>query len=43
MLDEAGHPRGADGVRFETDIMSFDRYDVDYVQLVAFILEKDWR
>ena len=35
LLDEAGHPRGADGVRFKTDIMSFDRYDVDYVQLVV--------
>ncbi len=35
LLDAAGYKRGADGVRFTTDIMNFDRYDVDYVQLVV--------
>ena len=36
LLDEAGYPRGADGVRFETLIMTNgDRGDVGYMELVA--------
>ena len=36
LLDEAGYPRGADGVRFETSIMTNgDRGDVGYMELVA--------
>ena len=36
LLDEAEYPRGADGVRFETSIMTNgDRGDVGYMELVA--------
>ena len=36
LLDEAGYPRGADGVRFQTSIMTNgDRADVGYMELVA--------
>ena len=35
LLDEAGYPRGADGIRFKTKLMHFDRYDVNYAQLAA--------
>ena len=35
LLDEAGYPRGADSVRFKTDFMHNERYDLNYVQLVA--------
>ena len=36
LLDEAGYPRGADGVRFETSIMTNGtRGDVGYMELVA--------
>ena len=30
MLDEAGYPRGADGIRFKTELMHAERYDVNY-------------
>ena len=36
LLDEAGYPRGADGVRFQTSILiRGDRSDVGYMELVA--------
>ena len=35
LLDEAGYPRGAAGVRFKTDFMHLGRYNTDYVELVA--------
>ena len=41
LLDEAGYPRGADGVRFQTGIMTnADRSDVGYMELVAGYLKK---
>ncbi len=35
LLDEAGYPRGADGIRFKTGLMHIERYDLNYVELVA--------
>ena len=35
LLDAAGYPRGADGIRFETDLTIIDLLDVDYYQLAA--------
>ena len=35
LLDEAGYPRGADGVRFKTDCINLARYEADYMVLVA--------
>ena len=35
LLDEAGYPRGADGIRFKTELMHLKAYDLNYVQLVA--------
>ena len=35
LLDEAGYKRGADGIRFKTELMHLDRYDLNYVELVA--------
>ena len=35
LLDEAGYKRGADGIRFETELVHLERYDLNYVQLVA--------
>ena len=35
LLDEAGYPRGANGTRFRTVILHLERYDLNYVQLVA--------
>ncbi len=35
LLDEAGYPRGADGIRFKTELMHIERYDLNYVELVA--------
>ena len=35
LLDEAGYPRGADGVRFKTELMHIERYDLNYVELLA--------
>ena len=35
LLDEAGYPRGADGTRFKTVMVHLERYDLNYVQLVA--------
>ena len=40
LLDEAGYPRGADGIRFKTELMHNDRYDLNYVQLVTSYWEK---
>ena len=35
LLDEAGYPRGANGTRFETVVLHLERYDLNYLQLVA--------
>ena len=35
LLDEAGYPRGADGIRFKTDFLLIDTFDLDYPQLAA--------
>ena len=35
LLDEAGYPRGADGIRFKTDLMQLARYDTDYMELAV--------
>ena len=35
LLDAAGYPLGADGIRFKTNMMHWDRYDLNYVELVA--------
>ena len=35
LLDAAGYPRGADGVRFNTKLTSLDLFDVDYAELAA--------
>ncbi len=40
LLDEAGYPRNADGIRFKTELMHNDRYDLNYVQLVTSYWEK---
>ena len=34
LLDEAGYPRGADGVRFKTEFMHLARYDLNYTELL---------
>ena len=34
LLDEAGYPRGADGIRFKTKFLHIERHDLNYVQLV---------
>ena len=35
LLDEAGYPRGADGIRFKTTFLQFLRYDLGWVELAA--------
>ena len=35
LLDEAGYPRGADGIRFKTEVLHYDRYDLNYAELLA--------
>ena len=35
LLDAAGYPRGADGIRFKTGMAYFERYDVSYAELAA--------
>ena len=35
LLDAAGYPRGADGIRIKTRMAFSDRFDVSYAQLVA--------
>ena len=35
LLDEAGYPRGADGIRFKTELMHVERYDLNLTQLVV--------
>ena len=35
LLDDAGYPRDADGIRFQTSLAHVDSYDLNYVQLVA--------
>ena len=35
LLDEAGYPRGADGIRFKIKMLQHDRYDLNYAEFVA--------
>ena len=35
LLDEAGYPRGADGIRFKTELLHSEAFDVNYLELVA--------
>ena len=35
LLDDAGHPRGADGIRFKTNIEVRDLYDVNVFEILA--------
>ena len=35
LLDEAGYPRGADGIRFKTKFLHLERYDLNYTQLIT--------
>ena len=35
LLDEAGYPRGADGIRFKTVLIHFNRWDLAFRELVA--------
>ena len=35
MLDAAGYPRGADGIRLKMGMAYFERYDVSYAELAA--------
>ena len=35
LLDAAGYPRGADGIRLKTGMAYFERYDVSYAELAA--------
>ena len=35
LLDEAGYPRGADGIRFKTTYLHFDRFAVSWTELMA--------
>ena len=35
LLDEAGYPRGADGIRFKTELLHAEAFDVNYLELVA--------
>ena len=35
LLDEAGYPVGADGIRFKIGLMHFQRYDLPYSELAA--------
>ena len=40
LLDAAGYPRGADGMRFNADLTIIDLLDVDYYQLAAVYWKK---
>ena len=35
LLDDAGHPRGADGIRFKSNIEVRDRYDINKFEILA--------
>ena len=35
LLDEAGYKRGADGIRFKTELLHIERYDLNYVELAV--------
>ena len=35
LLDEAGYKRGADGIRFKTEFLHAEAFDVNYLELVA--------
>ena len=35
LLDEAGYPRGADGIRFKTEMLFLTRFDLNFTEFVA--------
>ena len=35
LLDEAGYPRGADGIRFKTEFLHFDRFPVSWTEFMT--------
>ena len=35
LLDAAGYPRGADGIRFKTKFLHLERFDLNYAELAA--------
>jgi len=35
LLDEAGYPRGADGIRFKAHLVWFDQQDLSHIELLA--------
>ncbi len=35
LLDEAGYPRGADGIRFKTHVLHYENQDIAYPELVT--------
>jgi peptide/nickel transport system substrate-binding protein len=35
LLDEAGYPRGANGIRFKTEYLAYEVYDLNYVELLV--------
>ena len=35
LLDEAGYPRGADGIRFKTEFLHFDRFPVSWSEFMV--------
>ena len=35
LLDETGYPRGADGIRFKTEMLFLTRFDLNFTELVA--------
>ena len=41
LLDEAGYPRGADGIRFKASLVWFDKQDPSFIELLAATYYRD--
>ena len=41
LLDEAGYPRGADGIRFKAHLVWFDQQDLNHIELLAATYYRD--
>ena len=41
LLDEAGYPRGADGIRFKAHLVWFDQQDLSHIELLAATYYRD--
>ena len=41
LLDEAGYPRGADGIRFKAHLVWFDKQDPSFIELLAATYYRD--